>query len=734
VRLLDANGEETPNVGPSSVDSTDPTHMSLPVADLQPGIYTVVWTTLSSVDGHEWIGSFPITLLNPDGSRPSGVAATIEGERGELPAPIETAARWFSLLGAMLLAGGLVFREWVARPLLSRQQTGALAASVVRLWRLVALIGLAAIFVGGWLKLGSQLVALAAPERLLELLVNTRPGRLILLRQLLLLPGLALVLAAETPAKFAEERSARGRLAVAGAWLVALGMLTTFPFASHAAAVPGRGWAILGDFVHLLAAAVWMGGLIFLALLFWKQRGRDGEVRTSLGPVVARFSVLAAAAVFVLTATGIFSTLVQLSSFASLWTSTYGLVLLAKLALVALALGLALLNNRSVGARAGASGSAWLPRRVGMEAVVTLGLLVTVAMLVQTPPPPRPQPPVTPNLPYINIAQAGDLLVHLQITPNQPGNNRFWTHLYHSDTSPIGEVQLVRLFFNPKQAELGQGRTDLPAQGSDIFEDEGAWVSQPGEWDVTVYVRRRGMDDATASFAVTVPPPPGAVSLGSLWENPAASLSPSLLAALLLLLAGAIPFLWWRPIRAAHRDAAPLLGGVGVACIAVSLFLGVSGWAEEEPQTAAGPVFSVASPDVPPPVPSTSLSLLPTPTAADRAVSPLGTPGPTPTPAPPTPTPTPDAVFLAGAEIFQARCVQCHGPHGMGDGPVATTLPVQPAVLPFHVPLHPDEDIYVFVSEGFTNLGMPAFKETLSQEEILQVVRYLRVRFGGGTP
>ncbi len=67
----------------------------------------------------------------------------------------------------------------------------------------------------------------------------------------------------------------------------------------------------------------------------------------------------------------------------------------------------------------------------------------------------------------------------------------------------------------------------------------------------------------------------------------------------------------------------------------------------------------------------------------------------------------------------------------MGDGPAATALPVQPAILPFHVPLHPDEDVYVFISEGFPNLGMPAFKEILSQDEILQVLRYIRVRFGG---
>lgn len=70
----------------------------------------------------------------------------------------------------------------------------------------------------------------------------------------------------------------------------------------------------------------------------------------------------------------------------------------------------------------------------------------------------------------------------------------------------------------------------------------------------------------------------------------------------------------------------------------------------------------------------------------------------------------------------------------MGDGPGASVLPVQPAILPLHVPQHRDEDLYVLVSEGFPNLGMPSFSEILTQDEILQILRYLRVRFGGAVP
>lgn len=739
-RLLDAAGNEVTGVGPAAVHPEDPTHMTLPVAGLEPGIYTVVWTTLSQVDGHEWIGSFPLTILNPDGSRPSGEAlAAVAGERGELPSPLEGAARWLSLLGGILLAGGLLFRAFVAGPVLAVGAPPGLDRLIRRAARPLALAGVGGILLGGWLQIGAQVAALGTPERVFDLLVNTRPGLLLLLRQLLLIPLVGLLARPQTHPGPTTPIGSLGHLLLWLETLLALALLLTFSLSSHAAAVPGRGWAVIGDFIHLVAAALWMGGLLALALLFWLARGRQGEVLDGLGRIVRRFSLLAAAAVFLLTVTGLFSSAVQLPSVAALWESTYGLLLLAKLGLVALALGVAFLNNRIVQRSGSAPAPARLMRQVWGEALVSLGLLAVVALLVQTPPPPRPRPAVAPALPFVNIAQAGDLLIHLQISPNQPGNNRFWTHLYHPDGSEIGEVQLVRLFFAPERAELGQARTDLPTEGNDIYVDSGAWMGQSGHWDVTVYVRRRGMDDVTAQFAVAVPPPPGVAALGTPWQNPAAALSPRLLGGLLLLALGLVPLLWWRPLRRRRPVAAPAWAGAGLACLAFGLLLAVQGLPatgaaqSADPAPSAAVANAQATPVVSQLSPVATVSLLPT-------VSPLGTPGAaaqpeatTPPPSP-TPTPTPDADFLAGAAIYETHCIACHGPHGMGDGPAATALPVQPAVLPFHVPLHPNEDVYVFVSQGFPNLGMPAFGEILSEEELLQVVRYLRVRFGGGAP
>src|SRR5437588_499435 len=50
----------------------DPTEMTVDLGPLSPGYYTVNWTTVSQVDGHRLQGSYPFTVLNPDGSAPSG--------------------------------------------------------------------------------------------------------------------------------------------------------------------------------------------------------------------------------------------------------------------------------------------------------------------------------------------------------------------------------------------------------------------------------------------------------------------------------------------------------------------------------------------------------------------------------------------------------------------------------------------------------------------------------------
>jgi len=597
-RLVNALGQEV-TAGPVSFDPADPTHISLPLGQLGPGVYTVAWQTLSQVDGHEWYGSFPLTILNPDGSRPGGTVATAaEPGQDRLPRPGEVVSRWLVLLGSILLFGAPLFQVLVAGQTL--KEGTELVEKSSRDWVLRAIwLGGLAVMVGSGLQILLQAARLGGLGQLPELALSTRTGALVLIRLALALTSLLVGLSLPQPRPLSGREGPFFYLAAActglavlalfnaaiqgerflvpatlilaavgitiAAWapgrdqakierrsgyallLIAGLLLFSLSVGSHAGAAPGSGWAILGDYIHLLAAAVWLGGLLLLPLLAWQLRQAGGVAdRSHLPELARRFSRLAALSVFVLAVTGLFSSLVELPEFGALWNSAYGQVLLIKLGLVALTLLIAFFNHRLVRRRPElleqADGLRFFNRQLFLETGFSLILLASVAVLVQTQPPPRPASQTSPQPAQIfnQVTNAGDLYLHTQVLPNQVGNNRFIVHAYHLDNSPIGEVQLVRLILDHPQ--LGRSQVDLASDGNDIFSVEGAYLSQAGPWDVSVYVRRRGMDDVLSDFKLEVPPPASQTSNTSAWQNPAPAVPAGWLVAGALLALGVVLF------------------------------------------------------------------------------------------------------------------------------------------------------------------------------------------------
>ena len=61
----------------------------------------------------------------------------------------------------------------------------------------------------------------------------------------------------------------------------------------------------------------------------------------------------------------------------------------------------------------------------------------------------------------------------------------------------------MQLIFNSRDAELGQATVDLKPLGQNVFVLDGAY-NQTGAWDLSIYMRRRGMDDALGQLRLTV--------------------------------------------------------------------------------------------------------------------------------------------------------------------------------------------------------------------------------------
>ncbi len=92
-------------------------------------------------------------------------------------------------------------------------------------------------------------------------------------------------------------------------------------------------------------------------------------------------------------------------------------------------------------------------------------------------------------------------------------------------------------------------------------------------------------------------------------------------------------------------------------------------------------------------------------------------------------TDDPEAI-VEGEILFQANCSSCHGSSGEGDGPASGGLNPPPQNLGLSQSELSDAHLFWRISEGglmepFNSL-MPAWKGLLNEEQIWQIIAYLR--------
>jgi mono/diheme cytochrome c family protein len=86
-----------------------------------------------------------------------------------------------------------------------------------------------------------------------------------------------------------------------------------------------------------------------------------------------------------------------------------------------------------------------------------------------------------------------------------------------------------------------------------------------------------------------------------------------------------------------------------------------------------------------------------------------------------------------GGRLYKLHCASCHGSKGSGDGEAGRDLTPPPAFLAYLIkrPETVDEYLLWTISEGGAQFGseMPTFKETLTDQQIWQIVTYMRADF-----
>lgn len=97
------------------------------------------------------------------------------------------------------------------------------------------------------------------------------------------------------------------------------------------------------------------------------------------------------------------------------------------------------------------------------------------------------------------------------------------------------------------------------------------------------------------------------------------------------------------------------------------------------------------------------------------------------------PYPQAQMIIDVGGKLYTAHCASCHASKGSGDGDAGRDLAPSPAFLAYLIkhPRSVDEYLLWTISEGGVQFGskMPTFKETLTEQQIWQIVTYMRADF-----
>jgi len=298
-----------------------------PARPLPRGSYRVEWHSVSADDGHELEGSFTFGVqADALGGATTTVAGHLDGLgwlRVLLRAALYPALFLFAgpLMLRTLLGGGdrdLWLLPGGTRRLLGSDQ----AAALTRTERSFVLdAGITAIALAAGVVLVETQIAAGSlsPSAIHGFLLTNTTG--------LARVGLLVLLAVALAGAVMAPRY--GGIAAAAA----LGELA---LSGHADSASPRALAVAVDWVHLLAGALWLGGIAVIAWI-WVRRLRDAvpELRRSvLTELLPRFGRVALPAFLVVASTGILDAYIQLRHPGLLWESSYGRTLLVKSGLV----------------------------------------------------------------------------------------------------------------------------------------------------------------------------------------------------------------------------------------------------------------------------------------------------------------------------------------------------------------------------------------------------------------
>jgi copper transport protein len=344
-------------------DSTDARTLIGDLPHLAPAEYQVDWRVVSA-DGHPVEGSYRFTVQAPAGApdsvptlgppaahSPAGGHAHASGPN--LSAGVSAALRGLAMFALVALAGWLVQIVALGGP----PPHGAMRAAL-------ALAALTTAFLAA--HFAAWLWHVTPPGRAPDLgaAIGTGPGRVEALRV-----GLAFL------ALWAVGLARRPWISLT----LALAAVLVSGATGHSAGMSPR-WSIPLKSLHLIALAVWIGGVAWIAVAALDP--------AAFGRSAARVSGMALGAVIVVGLTGVAQTALFLPDVSALFGSAYGRLVLAKVAGLSGLVAFGAWNRQRILPRLGqGGGQAALRASTRRELALMLAVSLVAGVLAYVPPP-----------------------------------------------------------------------------------------------------------------------------------------------------------------------------------------------------------------------------------------------------------------------------------------------------------------------------------------------------------
>ena len=504
IRVYDGQGNR---VDAEQVDPSRGSEVAVGIeGDLAPGTYTVAWRAISA-DSDPISGAF-VFHVQERGVQPAGISVDSLTGTSTLVDVFFTGGRFFDFALLLLTVGGaavlvvaLPSAAWSVR----RRLYGVLAGLAAAL----AVVALLNIFFQGAAAGGLGLLD-AFRWNVFTTVLDTRYGEMMLVQA-----ALAVTLALTAMAL--RHSQGRERRALA-ALTLALGFgITLTPSLSGHASTAGN-LAMAADAAHVIAAALWTGGLGFLVVALVLAVTDRWPLATRAVP---RFSNMAVVAVAALLVAGVINGYLQVRTWSALWETEYGLLLLAKIALVVPLLALGAYNNRYAVPRLKAGLASVLERRrflqaAGVELLIMVAVVAVTAVLVNAEPARTEammgemameegamEAGAGDHEPFESEVDLGGTMAHVVVEPAMPGENSVQLTFELADAEELSKVSVSASLPSEEIGPLEFPAEPVQGQpGEYVAED--ASLSLPGEWELRIEALVGEFDLLTETITVPI--------------------------------------------------------------------------------------------------------------------------------------------------------------------------------------------------------------------------------------